>query len=233
MFLSLCRLAVIPMKMWQFSQWTLSGNCPWNFWRRASWPTSDSRKTFWGLSSTSWRRTGKETSRTVICEWVLMLLLHCRSIVPGGANTRPLLWLWVVTISGLFLTWLQTHTPLLPSTSVAAPCLICYSFSFFLSFFFPVSAFLIAVSKHIVQLFAPRKAASQRFNWPISVCLYQSENSRKSLSFRAQSESASNGFRTAISNKLVWFCRRNCLRAARQKGKLFHCTTLFIHGKEE
>lgn len=57
--LSRCRLAVIPMKMWQFSRWTLSGNCPWNFWRRGSWPTSDSRKTFCGLLSTSWKRTGK------------------------------------------------------------------------------------------------------------------------------------------------------------------------------
>lgn len=57
---SLCRLAVIPMKMWRFSLWTLSGSCPWSFWRRASLPTSDSRKTSWGLLSTSWKRTGKE-----------------------------------------------------------------------------------------------------------------------------------------------------------------------------
>lgn len=75
-----CRLDVIQMKMWRFSLWTLSGNCPWNFWRRASWPTSDSRKTFWGLLSISWKRTGKETSGTFICECVLMFLIPCRSV---------------------------------------------------------------------------------------------------------------------------------------------------------
>lgn len=120
--LYLHRLAVIPTKMWRFSPWTLSGNCPWSFWRRGSWPTSDSRKTFWGLSSTSWKRTGRQTSGTFICAWMLKSLLPCRSAVQT-------LWLSVLTISGLFLTWLQTRTRLLLSTSVAVRLLFSISLS--------------------------------------------------------------------------------------------------------
>lgn len=53
------RSAVIPMRMLLFSLWILWGSCPWNFWRRASWPISDSRRISSGRLSTSWKRTGE------------------------------------------------------------------------------------------------------------------------------------------------------------------------------
>ena len=71
----------------------------------------------------------------------------------------------VVTISGLFLTWLQTRTPLLPSTSVAALRLV----------FLSVSVLPMAVSKHIVW---QAKISADPFQ---SVCITLSVNPRKSL----------------------------------------------------
>lgn len=170
--------------------------------------------------------------------------LPFKSVVPGGANTRPALWLWVVTISGPFLTWLQIHTeqshpPPHPSTSVAALCLICYSFSFFHLFLSAsaLSVFLRAVSKHIVYLFTQSKACKADFSTdPFqSVCITLSVNSCISLSFVAPSEISLEWILNSyqLLYKWVWFCRCNCLCAARQKGNLFYCCALFIHVKEE
>lgn len=221
MLLSPCRLAVIPMKMWQFSQWTLSDNCPWNFWRRGSLPTSDSRKTFWGLSSTSWKRTGKETSSAFIFEWVLMFLLLCRSAgwCKHKASTVALSSYYFCAVSHMAAD--SRSPPPLNLCSSSLPHLL---FILFHSvFFFPSPSFLHRwVSILFGRSLREKRQANVSTDPFQSVCISQRIHVKTSYSSLSPNQSWMDFKQLSVINEFDFAVVTVCVQRVKRQAVLMH-----------